>query len=271
MNSNEENPMMKRFQNVHSISCSENVVLTLEGKREICYKMNEDSDDFFNLFVTLPYIKDASRYSIRPFASNKIIEEGKFIHGFKLVQLANGEYGYIKEDTKELLPFRYDVATNFNSYGLAMVGKDGSVSWINQDFSYLKDNGDIAKEDLEDTSKFDGFFKVSDFSKGKYPLALVFRRYTKKAFYIDTTGKIKNFYLYTGTGSSFDFHRPFIVFKGKDFKDKDYLIEEEGILFSDGYYVPTSAILNFYAENRVEKGFSNQLEEFMEKEKIKAK
>jgi len=167
MNSYEEVPIKKISLEVKSISCHENVPVTLEWEKEFCYQVNENSEQAFTVIVKRPFVKDD--FDIPLVHSNKIIAEGIYSYGFKLVQLANKEYGYICEKTKELLPFRYDVASNFNAYGLAMVGKNGSVSWINQDFQYLTSNGEIKKED---NISFDGFYQVRDFSEGKSPLAI---------------------------------------------------------------------------------------------------
>ena len=68
----------------------------------------------------------------------RIIDSNEnFVNGFKVVKTANGEYAYIRESDNSLLPFRYDIAFDFNEFGFAIVGKDGSVSWINKDFKYL--------------------------------------------------------------------------------------------------------------------------------------
>ena len=48
-----------------------------------------------------------------------------FVNGFKVVQTSNGEYAYVRQSDFQLLPFRYDVASDFNEYGFAMVGKKG--------------------------------------------------------------------------------------------------------------------------------------------------
>ena len=67
-----------------------------------------------------------------------------------------------------LLSYRYDIAFNFNDYGLAIVYKDGQLSWINSDFCYIDLMGQIVKIEYE-------FFadenNISAFSKGDIPLS----------------------------------------------------------------------------------------------------
>ena len=61
----------------------------------------------------------------------------------------------LSEKDNILLPYRYDIATDFNEYGFAMIGKNGKVSWIDKKFNYLNIEGKIEKEGNE----FNDFLK----------------------------------------------------------------------------------------------------------------
>ena len=163
-----------------------------KGTERYAYILNEGTDKEVHLTVLLPY------YS-RPDISFDIIDDSReFVNGFKLVQTANMEYAYVKEEDSTLLPFRYDIATDFNEYGYAMVGKDGKVSWIDKNFKYLNNKYEMVKED---SSKFNGFLSVSDFSKGEHPLSKVCScsyDWNKKTSYFGVDGKIKEFSRYDG-------------------------------------------------------------------------
>ena len=84
------------------------------------YILNEGTDKEVRVTVLLPY------YS-RPDISCDIIDGSRdFVNGFKVVQTANMEYAYVKEESNTLLPFRYDIATDFKSqYDIDWFRDDG--------------------------------------------------------------------------------------------------------------------------------------------------
>ena len=105
-------------------SCS--IFIVRDRTRNICYTINQNTPNETNIHIK----------------SEKIIDDSnEFVNGFKVVQTENGEYAYVRESDNVLLPFRYDVAFDFNQYGFAIVGKDGSVSWIDTTFKYLNLEG----------------------------------------------------------------------------------------------------------------------------------
>ena len=90
------------------------------------YVINEDKDGELYMPIELPYYYGVY---LRPPASFDIIDDSReFVNGFKVVQTANLEYAYVREADNKLLPYRYDIATDFNEYGYAIVGKDARVS-----------------------------------------------------------------------------------------------------------------------------------------------
>ncbi|MBR3210145.1 MAG: hypothetical protein IKF82_07790 [Bacilli bacterium] len=143
---------------------------------------------------------DGKEFLAREEKTDEIIEEDEFVNGYKLVRFANGEFGYIREYHRSLLPYRFDVATRFNKYGLAMVGKNGTVSYITDEFKYLKPkmstdeyarytyecfrnhqkitNNDISEllfplKEETNIDNMEGFQQITAFVQGPQPFALV--------------------------------------------------------------------------------------------------
>lgn len=149
------------------------------------YIINSGREDCMRLKVTLPKEKKE--------ASREIIEEGEFSCGYKVVHLKDGSYGYVRESDGWLMPYRYDVASSFGETGLAMVAKNGCVTWLNTKFQYLNEKSVLMEYDK--STDLEGFETIYNFSLGKEPLSMVVKRYGEKAVsYIDCHGKLKNFY-----------------------------------------------------------------------------
>lgn len=222
------------------------------------YILNEGTDKEVRVNVLLPY------YS-RPNISFDIIDDSRgFVNGFKVVQLDNKEYAYVKEEGNTLLPFRYDVATDFNEYGYAMVGKDGKVSWIDKNFKYLNSKYEMVNED---SSKFNGFLSVSDFSKGEHPLSKVCScsyDWNKKTSYFGVDGKIKEFSRYDGKIIRDNDSIKNFSYYSEDFNDKGYATANNDwlILLSSGYYLSVKDLI----KNCEEKGFLDTISSRIEKQ-----
>ena len=229
-----------------------------KGTERYAYILNEGTDKEVRVNVLLPY------YS-RPDISFDIIDDSRdFVNGFKLVQIANMEYAYVKEEGNTLLPFRYDVATDFNEYGYAMVGKDGKVSWIDKNFKYLNSKYEMVNED---SSKFNGFLSVSDFSKGEHPLSKVCScsyDWNKKTSYFGVDGKIKEFSRYDGEIIRDSDSIKNFSYYSEDFNDKGYATANNDwlILLSSGYYLYTKDLIRICEE----KGFLDTISGRIEKQ-----
>lgn len=239
--------MEKLSSKINSISCGTPVFLNNDFRR-IHYTINEKEKQPIRITIKLPYYT-------RPEISNEIISSNsEFINGFKVVQTANGEYAYIRESDGALLPYRYDIASDFNQYGFAMVAKDGIATWINKNFQYLSRSGKMVDENMKDKyydyRNPDGFQGIYEFSSGNYPLSRVYEENNeyRNTFYFSVEGKRKEFYLFDG---SFDHSFTFNSFINSDFGDKDYIIDERGILFAKGYYCPFKYVLEFCEQNGV--------------------
>lgn len=229
-----------------------------KGTERYAYILNEGTDKEVRVNVLLPY------YS-RPNISFDIIDDSRgFVNGFKVVQLDNKEYAYVKEEGNTLLPFRYDVATDFNEYGYAMVGKDGKVSWIDKNFKYLNSKYEMVNED---SSKFNGFLSVSDFSKGEHPLSKVCScssDWDKKTSYFGVDGKIIEFSRYDGEIIRDRDSIKNFSYYSEDFNDKGYATANNDwlILLSSGYYLYTKDLIRICEE----KGFLDTISSRVEKQ-----
>lgn len=212
----------------------------------------------------------------RPYISTDIIDESDdFINGFKVVQTSNGEYAYVRKLGSRLLPFRYDVATNFNEYGFALVGKDGRISWIDKDFHYLNVNCDIVEEKHSDYShfNFNGWQEVNDFSKGSIPLSKVCYNGGSTEFvaYFGTDGRVKTFWEYDGNIKGII---PKMFFhSGTTFDEKgqamalDQAMENDYILFDKGYCISNKDLIKICREKGFMDSICEDAEKCLDKEK----
>ena len=229
-----------------------------KGTERYAYILNEGTDKEVRVNVLLPY------YS-RPDISFDIIDDSRgFVNGFKVAQLDNKEYAYVKEEGNTLLPFRYDIATDFNEYGYAMVGKDGKVSWIDKNFKYLNSKYEMVNED---SSKFNGFLSVSDFSKGEHPLSKICScsyDWNKKTSYFGVDGKIKEFSRYDGKIIRDNDSIKNFSYYSEDFNDKGYATANNDwlILLSSGYYLSVKDLIKICEE----KGFLDTISSRIEKQ-----
>lgn len=131
-------------------------------------------DNFGKEYEYSPVIKP-SRGLIIDYA---IINKNNFCNGFKLVQFRDKSYGYIYQHNGYVDFHRYDIATNFNKYGIAMVAKYGTVSFIDTNFNYLKqidlDSFSMVEEDTANYLDFNGLYEISKFSLGKAKIKTIY-------------------------------------------------------------------------------------------------
>lgn len=85
--------------------------------------------------------------------------------GYHLVKLSNGYYTYKEYGKYKLSNFCFDFATDFNALGLAVVCKDGKITWLNTKFQYLNSR---TEEFIPLTkNNFDGYRYLSNLNKEK--------------------------------------------------------------------------------------------------------
>lgn len=226
-------------------SCS--IFIVRDRTRNICYTINQNTPNETNIHIK----------------SEKIIDDSnEFVNGFKVVQTENGEYAYVRESDNVLLPFRYDVAFDFNQYGFAIVGKDGSVSWIDTTFKYLNLEGEFVEEEIDKSySKFSGWQGISEFSEGSIPLSRVYdgRNSYGKIAYLGIDGKFKEFYKYDGEIIE---HWLDTTFNNvTEFDENGYAMANGNMLFARGYCCPYADLMKICTE----KGFITSTSEDAEK------
>ncbi len=217
------------MRKVKSIICND-IALNEDNHTRIIHYTIEKVDG------TMTDIKTELPKYCRLEKSNEIIRDNsEFINGYKVVKTGNNEYAYVSESDNTLLPYRYDIATDFNNLGFAMVGKDGTVSWINKDFKYLDYRGNMIEEELDKSwSKFKGWQCVNGFSEGDIPLARVCekRDLFPRVAYFGTDERLREFVKYG------DDKTRVTVFKiGEDFNASNYALAGNDILFARGYFI----------------------------------
>jgi len=236
----------------------QNVFIDQNHIRHITYVINKDGKALSEFKVNLPEIH-------RPEISTTIVNEKvNFVNGFKVVQTSNGEYGYIRESDNALLPYRYDIAFDFNQYGFAIVGKDGNVTWINKDFQHLNLAGRMVDENKPNASwsKTDGWLSVDSFSNGNIPLSLIYDNKTihnSVTAYFGIDGKLKEFYHYNGKLND-DYPKTHFN-NGTPFDKSGNAIADNYLLFAKGYYTTYKYLIEFCKE----KGFITLIDEEADK------
>ena len=152
-----------------------------------------------------------------------------------------------------MLPYRFDIATDFNQYGLAMVGKDGHVTWINKEFKMLKHDDYWVFQELKPIDlEFDktgrlsgGFSKVYSFSKGEFPLAKVYEGRRKQGFvaFLRPSGTLQHFRDYDGASvSQLEGNSEFPICS--NFDENGIAVMERGILLAEGFEISNENIIN---------------------------
>ena len=215
---------------VKSIICTDAVKID-KSMDTVCYKIEYENGMKNYVFTSIPKYR-------KPYKSDKIIDEaGEYVNGFKVVKLANNHYSYIREKDGKLMPYEYDVAFDFNEYGLALVGKAGSISWINKDFNYLNNKVNMVSESKDSWKNFEGWQAAFNFSGGANPLSRLYCGSSNygRNIYIDTNENIKHFYQYDGNISKDVFRC--IFFTGTDFNENGYAVADNFILESSGFCI----------------------------------
>lgn len=248
--------MSKTPIKVNSIIRRGGIFIDSDHSKKMCYTINDGEATETKIHVQLPQF-----YWLKK--SDEIIDDSNdFINGFKVVQTSNGEYAYVRESDNTLLPFRYDVAFDFNQYGFAIVGRDGSVSWIDTSFRYLDLNGNMVEEELDKNyAEFNGWQGISNFSEGSIPLSRVYdgRNTPGKVSYFGINGKFKEFYKYNGEIDD-SFSRN--CFNGGTiFDESGFAMADGNMLFARGYYLSYEDLIKLCNE----KGFISVISEDAEK------
>ena len=202
----------------------------------------------------------------------------EFVNGYKVVKTNTGGYSYRREIDNLLLGCRFDVATDFNEHGLAMVARDGKVTWMNKNYELLNIKGEFVpyKDVIDNPDEF-GFQGVSSFSKGEEALSRVVDRNAKILSkknstvtfgfaYVNPDGKYKNFYEYDGENLSsygtVNFEKGF----GVDFDDNGCAFGPSYIIFATGGYVSTNHLREIAKKDFFVNAIGNKISEAYKEE-----
>lgn len=239
---------MKLPDKIRKITCE------TTSKGHSCYIINKGGEDETRIEVSISPLNHF-------FTSKKVVDSShSFIEGLKLVKMADGKYAYVQELNGQLLPYRYDIATDFNEYGFALVGKHGCVSWIDTSFHILNASGEMVEQKEEHGEIIDGFEEITEFSSGAIPLSKVVdcrHIYYGSVSYFGMDGKLKEFVQYNGAENH---SLSYLSFKnGTRFDKRGIAISEDKILFAQGYYCLLKDVINLYRHA----AFMRQLSEDM--------
>lgn len=174
-----------------------------------------------------------------------IVESGntEFVNGFKLVKNEYGQSLYVREEDNKLLPYVFDIATDFNKFGLAMVAIDTRVSWINKNFQYINKDGEICDYD---NIMEDGWVSVFDFSDRQNPLSkLLYIGGYHGSFvsYMNSNMELQHFYEFgeeniAGDDGEYIFDR-----NSSEFSKDGFSIAKDKVLSDQGYYIDGDVII----------------------------
>ncbi len=213
-----------------------------DGKFIFKYIINDGEETTETLEIPSTFKKHFTQMS------QDIINSTKdFVNGYKVVETANHEYAFLSLDGT-ILPMRFDIASNFNDFGLAMVGKNGSVSWLTKDFQYLSLDGTLKDYEPE---TFKGFRSVSSFSLTSNPLSLIkiTQNHDKpECFYLKPDLSIQEFTYFDGTNfkDTTSYFKLLNLNAEPTFKREGYTIINNLILFPNGYYCSMEDFLNIH-------------------------
>lgn len=210
------------------------------------------------------YTIEKPKIGILKESENIISSNDDFINGYKVVRLDNGEYAYVSKKENLLLPYRYDVAFNFNDLGYAMVGKNGEVDWINKKFEYLNRNSKTMKktntnEEISDS----GYDMIEEFSESDLPLSRVIYyddNEDKIVSYLKENGTIQHFGMFDGEHVYDDNLRIDEFHNGTKFDKSGHATDGTDILFSSGYYVTAKDIIKICKNNNYIKSISKKVD-----------
>ncbi len=169
----------------------------------------------------------------------------KGAYGFRLAKNKFGQFLYIRKNDNQVMPFLFDYATEFNRYGLAMVAKDGCVTWINKKFEYFDADGKT--RDLVEKFGPKGWYSVSDFNGNGPKFSRCQTGIDDKPYtiFLGTNFEAKEFYLYNGANIAKNVFYTRLEGTYTDFNEEGYALQEDQsqILSTVGYFMDTNVFL----------------------------
>lgn len=202
--------------------------------------------------------KDATKPLVQP-------DDLRFVNGYAAVELEDG-FGYVLERNKKLLPYRFDVATNFGINGLALVGLGGRVTWINEDFEAYFDGKFIPIDNTSKYVDFKGYDIVNSFdSKGLSAVGDEVGNWFIQL--INASGRVKTFKRYNYKLSMQESIKKIQISESSiAFDDDGIYIDDDGAIYSaDGYVIYPEDLA--YVVKEV--GFNKRIFEVLKRDLVK--
>ena len=176
--------------------------------------------------------------------SFSIVESGntEFVNGFKIVKNEYGQSLYIREEDNKLLPYVFDIATDFNEFGLAMVATDTKVSWINKSFKYINIYGELCDYD---NMMEDGWKGVYDFSDSQKPLSRLKNNstYHSGVSYMNKDMEFESFHEFDGEEINKNSGMDSFDSESGDFDKDGFAYAGDFVLCDQGFYVYSDVVV----------------------------
>ncbi|HBA37304.1 MAG TPA: hypothetical protein DCY94_01145 [Firmicutes bacterium] len=191
-----------------------------------------DEEDVEHRFTNVYHYSNAKR------VSDRIVDwSGEFVNGFMVVRFEDGLFGYVSEETREVMKPRFTIASDFDKYGYAMVGLRKGVSFIDRNFDIFLGNWQNCVSDIEQSAmayNLSGISRaITKFSEGSIPLASVLE--DRNLYFIGPDGNYQFFKRYDGTVGENERYK-FCFNAIKLFNPSGYLILDDEVLFASGFY-----------------------------------
>lgn len=234
---------MSIITNFESVIC--NYTLENDGSKKVIYNLHQGEKQCA-VRVEIP----VERKPIQRFV---IGESEEYVNGFKIVHFQTGEFGYRRESDGKIMPVYCDIASNFNEYGLALVGRNTYATWIDKNFRYVNQFGIWVDGPLLENSNQNskGFVIVGRFSTGETPLSLV-RLPGGHYSLLNTQGEKQPFRKYDGKIED-SVITDFVYVSDLDGRDimlaADNMLANGTVLFSRGFYCTLSDLVKLNYEN----------------------
>lgn len=247
-----------------------------DDKAKAEYKINDSTIICVEYPIGITYAKYVRN-------GGKIIETSEApSNGFKLVRNKYNQYAYKRLKDDAIIPYLFDYATAFNEHGLAMVAKNGKVSWINKKFEYFDGYAEI--NDLDELEKIMiGWSAIEEFCEGKIKLSKCQAEYGHdiETTYLGSDFKAKKFYMFNGINKPIIPDSCMCTFINTDFTEFNengyaFSEDEDMILSSTGYYMHTDVFLktaielneDLFVKTAIENGMLDQITEEVTKDKV---
>lgn len=186
----------------------------------------------------------------------EVIEDDSrdFVRGYKVVTMKDGSFAYLREEDGKLLPYRFDIASDFNELGFAMVGLGRGVTWLNKKFEILTGTYWEPYTDLgiHEAPNWCGVREFSGSPETKLSALFqpVFGGNVLMGCYMNSFGELQYFYRFNGElkpekTDCIVIPQKSILFRGTvalnlkdyDFDGNGYLRFEDRIYFARGFFI----------------------------------